>query len=70
MIVKDMYCSQLLKTVLFLQVLYHELHTLDRLEQDYLRKAQEEAALNVTRSGSGTLFLSSAFLLPFFSLCF
>lgn len=65
-----MYCSQFLKIVLFLQVLYHELHTLDRLEQDYLRKAQEEAALNVTRNGAGTLFLSSAFLLPFFSLYF
>eukprot|EP00262_Sarcandra_glabra_P007261 TRINITY_DN1994_c0_g1_i1.p1 TRINITY_DN1994_c0_g1~~TRINITY_DN1994_c0_g1_i1.p1 ORF type:complete len:630 (-),score=85.29 TRINITY_DN1994_c0_g1_i1:94-1983(-) len=39
--------------------LYHELHALDRFEQDYRRKVQEEASLHVTRRGESLMILHS-----------
>lgn len=36
----------------WLQELYHELHALDRFEQDYRRKLQEEDNSNATQRGS------------------
>lgn len=39
--------------------LYHELHTLDRFEQDYRRKLQEEETLRVGRRGETLMILHS-----------
>ncbi|XXG40301.1 hypothetical protein AAC387_Pa01g1058 [Persea americana] len=39
--------------------LYHELHTLDRFEQDYQRKHQEEVALHAGRRGESLMILHS-----------
>lgn len=35
-----------------LQELYHEMHALDRFEQDYRRKAQEEDNSNTTQKSN------------------
>lgn len=47
-----------------LQELYHELHALDRFEQDYQRKVEEVESLHLPRKGStfliSILSLSSA----------
>ena len=37
---------------LWLQELYHELHALDRFEQDYQRKLQEEDNSNAAQRGT------------------
>eukprot|EP01018_Ginkgo_biloba_P018768 Gb_38203 [translate_table: standard] len=39
--------------------LYHELHALDRFEQDYRRKLQEEESLNVSQRGDSLAILRS-----------
>ncbi|XP_058090967.1 protein PSK SIMULATOR 2-like [Magnolia sinica] len=39
--------------------LYHELNTLDRFDQDYRRKLQEEESLNVNHRGEGLMMLRS-----------
>lgn len=39
--------------------LYHELHALDRFEQDYRRKAQEEESLNVPQRGDSVAMLKN-----------
>eukprot|EP00252_Welwitschia_mirabilis_P007888 TRINITY_DN19592_c0_g1_i2.p1 TRINITY_DN19592_c0_g1~~TRINITY_DN19592_c0_g1_i2.p1 ORF type:complete len:673 (-),score=140.39 TRINITY_DN19592_c0_g1_i2:28-2046(-) len=39
--------------------LYHELHALDRLDQDYRRKLQEEETLNVSQKGESLALLRS-----------
>ncbi|KAG9442588.1 hypothetical protein H6P81_018442 [Aristolochia fimbriata] len=39
--------------------LYHELHALDRYEQDYRRKVQEEEALRITRRGEDLMYLQT-----------
>lgn len=38
--------------LLLLQELYHELHALDRFEQDYRRRHQEEDNSNTTQRGN------------------
>lgn len=47
------------QTFSWLQELYHELHALDRFEQDYRRKLQEEDNSNTTQRG--TLLLAFPF---------
>ncbi|XP_006342058.1 uncharacterized protein [Solanum tuberosum] len=39
--------------------LYHELHALDRFEQDYRRKLEELDSLNLPRKGEGLMMLQS-----------
>lgn len=39
------------RTLCFLQELYHECHALDRFEQDYRRKVQEDDTSNATQRG-------------------
>lgn len=38
--------------MLYVQELYHELHAVDRFEQDYHRKIEELESLNLPRKGS------------------
>lgn len=37
---------------MYVQELYHELHAVDRFEQDYQRKIEELESLNLPRKGS------------------
>jgi hypothetical protein len=46
------------KCVSWLQELYHELHALDRFEQDYRRKLQEEDNSNAAQKGNMLGFLA------------
>ncbi|KAG1363589.1 Zinc finger protein Pegasus [Cocos nucifera] len=49
--------QQLLTSVQYTAELYHELHALDRFEQDYRRKHQEEDSPNAVQRGSERLSL-------------
>lgn len=55
-----------------LQELYHEMHALDRFEQDYRHKVQEEDNSNTSQKGSyfhlltGNIFVILMFILVFF----
>lgn len=41
--------------VLYLQELYHEMHALDRFEQDFQRKFHEEESVPAARRGTARL---------------
>ncbi|KAL7246652.1 hypothetical protein ACSBR2_001702 [Camellia fascicularis] len=49
--------QQLMTLVQFTAELYHELHALDRFEQDYRRKQQEEDNSNAAQRGDGLAIL-------------
>lgn len=54
--------------ILLAQELYHELHTLDRFEQDYQRKHQEEVVLHAGRRGEILASSLTTFLLHMLQL--
>ncbi|KAM0940529.1 hypothetical protein DsansV1_C18g0151221 [Dioscorea sansibarensis] len=49
--------QQLMSLVQYTAELYHELHTLDRIEQDYRRKLKEEENVNTGQKGNGLQIL-------------
>ncbi|KAJ0973216.1 hypothetical protein J5N97_021175 [Dioscorea zingiberensis] len=49
--------QQLMTLVQYTAELYHELHTLDRIEQDYRRKQKEEENLNAGQKGNSLQIL-------------
>ncbi|XP_057973315.1 protein PSK SIMULATOR 1 [Malania oleifera] len=49
--------QQLMSLVQYTAELYHEMHALDRFEQDYRRKLQEEDASNATQRGDSLAIL-------------
>ncbi|KAL8126342.1 protein PSK SIMULATOR 2-like isoform X2 [Apium graveolens] len=55
----EMTMQELLSLAQYTSELYHELHALDRFEQDYQRKVEEVESLHLPRKGEGLLILHS-----------
>ncbi|KAK2457811.1 protein PSK SIMULATOR [Trifolium repens] len=55
----EMVMQQLMSFVQYTAELYHELHALDRFDQDYRRKLQEEDSSNATQRGDSLAILKA-----------